>query len=298
MTNRRLAVWLVLILVMTGCVAEPLDQSPLNTYPASDTTRPTPTSSTPTPPSSLEVPVAVITLAKDQPLAGRFRYDVYGPDSSAELPVVVFVHGLDGKQEIASLARVLAETNILIVPQYESPARGGRFPDPLSVTTCALGLAGEAEVYGGDPSNVTILGYGFGALAAFIVASADGLYLPPDCEFTATATPRRLIAIGGSWSPDRLASDAFDAMTIFMGGTPTGAPATWSLLDPHQYDQGTDMEVILLRGAHDLDSEVTDTFAGDLLTAGWPVVVGIIPGQTSRSALTGASGAIRRYVDN
>ncbi len=299
MTNRRLAVWLVLIWIVTGCVAEPLDQSPLNTYPASDTTRQSPPTSTALPPpSSLDVPVPVISLARDQPLAGRFRYNVYGPDNANGLPVIVFVHGLDGMQEITSLARTLAESNILIVPQYESPARGGRFPDPLSVTTCALGLAADAEVYGGDPNDVTVLGYGFGALAAFIVASADDLYLPPGCEFTEPSSPRRLIAIGGSWSPDRLADDAFDAMTTFMGGTPTGAPATWALLDPRQYDQAIDMDIVLLRGAHDPDSDVTDTFAGNLLNAGWTVVVGIIPAQTSHSALSDPGPFIRSYIDN
>ncbi len=297
---------LVMGLLAGACIAEPLDQSPLNTYP--------PTSSIPfsasttlvSPPSTsesdqigavIEGAIDVITLAKDRPFAGRFRYDVYGPDSTVDAPVLVLVHDVVGSAEITDLALTLAEQHIVIVPHYESPVRGGRFPDPLSVTACALAMATESDVYGGDPTNVSILGVGFGALAGFIVANTATLYLPIECEFAEMAPPARLVALGGSWSPDALANDSFDAMATFMGGTPQQVPATWALLDPYQYVEPVDIEITLLRGAHDLDASVTDTFAGHLLAEGWPVVVGIITGHTTRSALTDAQPSIASYLD-
>jgi hypothetical protein len=299
MRARDLGLVLVMGLVAAACIAEPLDESPLNTYPPTSSI---PSSATTTlarlPPTSQGEAIDVTTLAKDRPFAGRFRYDVYGPDSAVDVPVLILVHDLGGVAEITDLALSLAEQHIVIVPHYESPVRGGRFPDPLSVTACALAIATESEVYGGDPTNVTVLGVGFGALAGFIVANTTTLYFPAECEFAEMASPDRLVALGGSWSPESLASDSFDAMTTFMGGTPQQAPATWALLDPNQYIEPMDFEITLLRGAHDLDAAVTDTFAGHLLAGGWPVVVGIIAGHTSRSALTGAQPKIASYVDS
>lgn len=298
MRARDLGFFLGLVLAATACIAEPLDKSPLNTYPPTSSI---PFSSTTTlatpPPTSQSDPIDVITLVKDRPFAGRFRYDVYGPDSAIDTPILIFVHDLDGVAEITDLARTLAERNIVIVPHYESPVRGGRFPDPLSVTACALAMATESDVYGGDPANVTVLGVGFGALAGFIVANTTTLYLPTECESAEMALPDRLVALGGSWSPDALASDSFDAMATFMGGTPQQVPATWALLDPDQYAEPMTIEITLLRGAHDLNASVTDTFAGHLLAEGWPVVVGIIAGHTSKSALTGAQPIIAGYLD-
>jgi hypothetical protein len=86
-------------------------------------------------------------------------------------------------------------------------------------------------------------------------------------------------------------------MATFMGGSPQQVPATWALLDPNQYVEPAGIEITLLRGAHDLDASVTDTFAGHLLAKGWPVVVGIIAGHTTRSALTGAQPRIASYLD-
>lgn len=298
---------LVMGLLAAACIAEPLDQSPLNTYPPTSSIPFSATTTLVGRPSTSESDeigdvidnaIDVITLAKDRPFAGRFRYDVYGPDSTVNAPVLVLVHDLAGYAEITDLALTLAEQHIVIVPHYESPVRGGRFPDPLSVTACALAMATESDVYGGDPTNVTILGVGFGALAGFIVANTATLYLPTECEFAEMAPPARLVALGGSWSPDALANDSFDAMATFMGGTPQQVPATWALLDPNQYVEPVDLEITLLRGAHDLDASVTDTFAGHLLTEGWPVVVGIIAGHTTRSALTGAQPRIASYLDH
>ncbi len=297
MRAKVLGLMLVMGLAAAGCIAEPLDQSPLNTYPpTSSIPLAAPTTLTPLPPTSSDDTIDVITLAKDRPFAGRFRYDVYGPDSAVEAPVLILVHDLAGVAEIADLAITLAEQRIVIVPHYDGPIRGGRFPDPLSVTACALATAADSDVYGGDPTNVTVLGVGFGALAGFIVAHTAALYLPSECEFTEMTSPDRLVAVGGTWSPDALANDSFDAMATFMGGTPQQVPATWALLDPNQYVEPLNVELTLLRGAQDLDASVTDTFAELLLAEGRQVVVGIIAEHTSRSALTGAQTKIASYL--
>ena len=301
MRARRLGLTLVMGLVVTACIAEPLDQSPLNTYPPTSSIPISTTAALASPPTSegdaVDRAIDVITLAKDRPFAGRFRYDVYGPDSALNAPVVILVHDLAGVAEVTDLALTLAEQHVVIVPHYDSPVRGGRFPDPMSVTACALAMATGADVYGGDPTDVTVFGLGFGALAGFVVANTATLYLPGECEYSEMASPKRLVALDGSWSPDALANDSFDAMATFMGGTPQQVPATWALLDPNQYVDAVDLEITLLRGAHDLDASVTDTFAGYLLAEGWPVTVGIIAGHTSRSAASGAHAKIAGYLD-
>lgn len=302
MKSRTHSLILVLGVIAGGCIAEPLDQSPLNTYPPPSSIPFSVTTTAADPPTSgddnsIGSSVDVITLAKDRPFAGRFRYDVYGPDSALDTPVVIVVHDFGGVAEVTDLARVLAETHIVIVPHYDSPVRGGRFPDPMSVAACALAMASESDVYGGNPTDVTVLGVGFGALAGFTVANTGDLYLTAECEYAEMASPERLVALGGSWSPDALANSSFDAMATFMGGTPQQVPATWALLDPAQYGSPTPVEITLLRGAHDLDASVTDTFAGHLLAEGWPVVVGIIAGHTSRSAMSGAHAEIAGYLE-
>lgn len=283
-------------MVSTGCIAEPIERSPLNTYPPADSSTDQMTvssTSSSLPPERIEV----VTLAKDQPLAGSIRYDIYGPDQGAELPVVVIVHDLDGADQATELGLALATDNIVIIPRYDSPVRGGRFPDPLSGTSCALALASDASVFGGDPNQVKVIGAGFGALAAFIVLTTDNLYRPTSCEYTGSVKPTGLIAIGGTWSPSQLAADAFDAMNAFMGGTAEQAPSTWALLNPDQYLDRPPFQITLLRGDSDPNPDVTDVFAARLLEAGWPVVVGITGENSSRSALTNATDEIAVYLD-
>jgi acetyl esterase/lipase len=283
-------------MVSAACIAEPIERSPLNTYPPINTSAGpvvTSTKSSSLPPERVEV----ITLAKDQPLAGSIRYDIYGPDRGAELPVVVIVHDLDGADQATDLGLALATENLVIIPHYDSPVRGGRFPDPLSAASCALALASDASVFGGDPDQVTVIGAGFGALAAFIVLTTDDLYLPTSCQYAGAVRPTGLIALGGTWSPSQLAADAFDTMNAFMGGTPEQAPSTWELLNPDQYVDRPPFQVTLLRADNDPNPEVTDLFAAQLLEAEWSLVVGIIRENTSRSALTNAAGEIAEYLD-
>lgn len=295
-TTRYVGALLLIAMMSAACIAEPIERSPLNTYPPIDgPTNPAiirnPTTSVP-----LER-VEVIALARDQTLTGSIRYDVYGPEQGAELPVLVIVHDLDGAEQATELGLALATENIVIIPRYASPIRGGRFPDPLSAARCALALASDASVFGGDPDQVQMIGAGFGALAAFIVLTTDDLYLPASCEYTGSAKPARLIAIGGTWSPSQLAADAFDAMNAFMGGTAEQAPATWELLNPDQYIDRPPFEITLLQGDSDPNPEVTDVFADQLLEAGWPVIGGVIRQNSSRSALTNATDEIADYLD-
>lgn len=283
-------------MVSASCIAEPIERSPLNTYPPIDSsTNPTIISN-----KTTSVPsehVEVIALARDQTLAGSIRYDVYGPDQGAELPVVVIIHDLDGAEQATELGRALATENVVIIPRYDSPIRGGRFPDPLSAASCAFVLASDSSVFGGDPDQLIVIGAGFGGLAAFIVLTTNDLYRPTSCEYTGSVRPARLIVIGGTWSPSQLAADAFDAMNAFMGGTVEQAPATWELLNPDQYLDRPPFEVTLLRGDSDPNPEVTDEFGARLLEAGWPVDVGIIGQNSSRSALTNATEEIAGYLD-
>ncbi|MBK5268927.1 MAG: hypothetical protein JJE47_16025 [Acidimicrobiia bacterium] len=295
-TTRYVRALLLIAMMSAACIAEPIERSPLNTYPPIDgSTNPSviPNPTTSVPPERVEV----ITLARDQTLAGSIRYDVYGPEQGTELPVVVIVHDLDGAEQATELGRALATENIVIIPRYDSPIRGGRFPDPLSAASCALALASDAAAFGGDPEQVKVIGAGFGALAAFIVLTTDDLYRPTSCEYTGSVRPARLMAIGGTWSPSQLAADAFDAMNVFMGGTAEQAPATWELLNPDQYVDRPPFEITLLQGDSDPNPEVTDGFAAQLREAGWPVVAGIIRQNSSRSALTNATDEIAGYLD-
>lgn len=292
---RRAAIWGFAALFMTACVAEPVERSPLNTYPPADTTVPTGLSTT--------VPVTVasgareiITFAKDRQLGGSYRYDVYGPDRGDLLPIIVLIHDLDGPDSMRALTEALAETHIVITPKYDGPVRGGRFPDPLAATACALVLAADGTAYGGDPGDVTIIGTGFGALAAFLVVNSAALYLPTDCATGDQVRPVQLVGIGGTWSPEVLAERSFDAMSTFMGGTPTQVPASWALLDPLQFTEPGEAKLTLLRGDNDPDADVTDSFANALGAAGWPVVVGKIEAQSSRSALTNSIPTIVAYL--
>ncbi len=283
-----------MIVLLGACGTEPVSDSPLNTYPT-DTASPTTAAPVTTTTDTLQ-PTEVVMLAKDQPFSGSFRYDVLAPDRSGLLPVVVLIHDFDGRTDIETLATSLAEDAIVIVPTYAGPARNGRFPGPLTVTACALALAGDSSVYGGDPSNVTVFGIGFGALAAYIAANTGDLYLSPECDFKTPVVPSHFIGLGGTWDPTALASQAPDAMAAFMGSSPTNGPATWLLIDPYQYTDPTVTRITLLQGANDLDQAAADGFAAHLTDVGVVPSSVVIEGQTSRSATTNAIDELKIHV--
>ncbi len=235
-------------------------------------------------------------LAKDQSISGSSRYDVFAPDRSGLLPVIILIHDFDGRADVQALAIALAEDSIVIVPTYASPAHNGRFPEPFTITACALALAGDPLLYGGDPSAVTVLGIGFGALAAYIVANTGDLYVSPECAATAPVVPSHFIGLGGTWNPQALATQAPDAMAAFMGSSPTDGPATWALIDPYQFTDPTMMRITVVRGANDADWALTDEFTTYLEETGLEPFSVIIDGQSSRSAVTNAIDEITNYA--
>ena len=214
-------------LILSACLQAPVDDSPLQTFPTLPTTTVVQPASTTT---TTAIEPDVVALARDERLSERYRYDVYGPTSGSVVPVTVIIPDIDGRDDVQALAERLAESSVVIVISYDGPTRGGRFPDPVLSAVCGLGVAATADKFGGDPSAVTMVGLGFGALSSFLAIQQADLYRPDDCEIP--VLPRRLVAISGTWDPLALADSAPAAMAALMGGSPEDAPGTWNLLDP------------------------------------------------------------------
>ena len=142
---------------------------------------------------------AVLMLSADQPsgvgarspaaatpvaqiVAGPLTYarhrqlDVYGvPNRQRVLPVIVMVHACCGdRADLGKLSEAIAAKGAIVMnADWAGIKNNSRFPDAYADVACAVRFAkARAADFGGDPADVTLLGWSDGAMASAVVAAA------------------------------------------------------------------------------------------------------------------------------
>lgn len=142
---------------------------------SSPTETPAPTSTTV--PASATLPVRVDrNLVYASPLQENVferRLDIYSPHKAGDWPVVVFMHGgIGSKENLVVPSHELAERGLVVFTINWPPGglkaayqeNGRKARETYEVLTCAVRFArSAAPKYGGDPSEVAVVGFSMGA---------------------------------------------------------------------------------------------------------------------------------------
>lgn len=256
-------------LALASCVHAPAPESPFagETVP----TAPPPPISTIAAPGLDSQPIRVISQSV---YYANLRYDLWAPSlvDTGALPMIVVVPGdsPNGSRGLSPLAeRMAGRGTIVMVIEVATPIVGARHPEPLIAVSCALATAHrEARRYGADPTNITLVGYDFGASVAMIVGQDPELFLTdcpateatssdssaPDTSQTTTLSPSttsaptssevtdrdlsgvdasRVVGIAGLYDLSQVGSN--DSLQAYFGGTPEEQPGLWASGDPYAY---------------------------------------------------------------
>jgi acetyl esterase/lipase len=146
---------------------------------------PTPTVATSTMTSPVAAASDVAYAMPLQPDGTEHRLDVYIPEEAAG-PVVVILHGLDNNKEYyAPLSQAIAEQGAVVftvdwptwMADLAARENGKGFREMSEALSCAIRFArATAPDYGGDPSQVTMVGHSYGAAAgAWVALAGDNL---------------------------------------------------------------------------------------------------------------------------
>ena len=123
------------------------------------------------------------------------------PNRQQGLPVIVMVHACCGdRADLGKLAEaVAAEGAIVMNADWAGIKNDARFPDAYADVACAVRFArARAADFGGDPADVTLLGWSDGAMASAVVAAAGEQFDRSRCEYpTASSVPDAFIGVAG-----------------------------------------------------------------------------------------------------
>jgi dienelactone hydrolase len=222
------------------------------------------------------------------------KLDVYAPYEVGSWPVVVFLHGFDGlKEGHVRESQAIAEQGVVVfTANWPTPLmdvagleNGKGFREMAEVLSCAVRFArANAADYGGDPSQVILIGFSYGAgLGAWMALAEENLDDMWDDFAAQRGGPEPQVACtidGGSASVD-----AF----IGIGGgyrIPKSLQDRdvdlWEFVSPISYiEQRLELPVRLLHGEQDtlVNSRHSTDFNDVLMEAGYDTQLILYDGE-------------------
>lgn len=284
--------WSVLVaaaVLTSACIPGEAPESPFagETVPTAPPPPPTTTTTEP-----LLVPRGSVLSASNQIYLRSLAYDVHIPTVSPTeaAPVAILVHaaGAGGRSTMEPVADALATAGIVVYNiDIEVPGFGGRHPEPFSAVACALAIANrDAASHGGDPDNISLIGYSFGGLVTTVVALTADLFLT-GCEVS-VIPPFRVVGIAGTYDLDNLEGVATDALSNYFGGDRSQQPGSWQTADPRAYlndSEPINMLVITASTDAEVPASIASDWVEDSLAAGHSVEGPVEIAGTHRSIL-------------
>jgi predicted esterase len=175
MRHRCFILVIITLGLISACSASP--PTPIITAPID------PTSTT----SPWQVTSDVIFASSVHEGGESWTLDIYGPDETGNLPVVVFLHGFGARKEgYIKESQAIAESGALVYTlnwptllKDLAEREGGKgFREMFEVAACGISFAkATASDYGGDPSHVTLIGFAYGGyLGIWVTLGADGIH--------------------------------------------------------------------------------------------------------------------------
>jgi acetyl esterase/lipase len=227
---------------------------------------PQPTNTVPSPTETPPVPVEddVVYAQPLQPDLIAYGLDVYTPGKPGNWPVVVFLYGYAGnKEDFAATSQAIADQGAVVftidwpapLPDHAGLRNGSDCREVSEVLSCAIRYArSTAPDHGGDPSNVTLVGFSAGAAFGSWVALTGGNLDRAWEEFAAArgGPPPQVECAAGEGSA---AVDAF----VGIGGNYDYAeplqkrdPDLWEIVSPYaNVGQDLGLRIRLLHGERD-----------------------------------------------
>jgi predicted esterase len=215
-----------------------------------------------TPPVEVNSDVVYATLL--QPDVTELRLDVYAPEEAGTWPVIVFLHGFEGNKEyFAPLSQAMVEQGAVVftvnwptwIADLAARENGKGFRETSEVLSCAIRFArATASDYGGDPSQVTLVGFSCGAAyGAWVALAGDDLDRlweefasirggpPPQVECVVSGVPANVdafVGIAGRYG--------------FAEPLQKRDPELWQIVSPYAHlGQDLDLQVRLIHGERD-----------------------------------------------
>jgi acetyl esterase/lipase len=237
MRSMAMGVVLAAALVVSGCSgdADNADGAPASTtgVPSDTTSAPAGTTTAPSTSAALDIElVEDVPYFDAEPGLNTPVLDVYIPSEDGLRPIVVTFHpdsAMHTKVSTGNLARAIAEEGAVVVnPTYGGPGTsGGRsaevFRTSLDQATCAVWFAIEhAADYGGDVSDIRLVGFSGGANQAAAVAmypsDDDRRCSAPAADFTVSEVVvfEGDFTLGAGWdNVIREEPSFYDEMTVW-----------------------------------------------------------------------------------
>ena len=204
--------------------------------------------------SGYEIGSAIMDFAYSEPAWPQtLRADLYLPQRSGPLPVVMVIHGGGwanrSREDMTSISRDLAERGYAVMnldyrfaPRYTYPAQ----LDDLQ--QAREWIAANAERYQLDLDRVNAWGYSSGAHLAALLGS---LQRAPAVDQTPTMPRLRAVVAGGIPADLRKYSNSPIVMR-FMGGALDEMPARYAEASPLYHVSADDPPVFLYHGKLDV----------------------------------------------
>jgi len=254
---------------------------------------PTPTVVTPTMTPPVKVTSDVVYATLLQPDVTELRLDVYAPEEAGTWPVIVFLHGFEGNKEyFAPLSQAMVEQGAVVftvnwptwIPDLAARENGKGFRETSEVLSCAIRFArAKASDYGGDPSQVALVGFSYGAsYGAWVSLAGDNLGRlweefasirgepPPQVECVVSGVPAEVDAFVGI-------AGRYDFAELLQERD----PELWQIASPYAHlGQDLDLRVRLIHGERDsaVRSEHSVQFNDVLAEAGYDTSLTLFDG--------------------
>ncbi len=221
--------------------------------------------------------------------------DIVRPSGGGPWPVFVLLQGgpaeVNRDNYMLPLANALAHRGavVMVADWRQAAATAGGYPTSFQDVACAVGVArAVASRYGGNGSDITLVGHSLGGWAGAVVSLTPRAFIPAAGACDRTVGPLRpdaLVDLDGAVDEPRVMEDGAAYVTAFFGGTPTVKPAAYAAGDPFailaRWPAGAHgLPILVVHGLSDRTVSVTASwsFHSALLRAGDPNRLMLIPG--------------------
>ncbi|MDH4136042.1 MAG: alpha/beta hydrolase [Anaerolineae bacterium] len=270
-------IYLALVMLLLGACGAP---------------QPTPTVA-PTMTPSVEVTSDVVYATPLQTVGAAQRLDVYTPKEAGTWPVIVFLHGWNATKEgHIKESQAIAEQGAVVftvnwptwIGDFAARENGMRFREMYEVLSCAIRFArATASDYGGDPSQVTLVGFSYGAeTGAWVALAGDDLdRLWEEFASIRGGPPPQVecVVSGGSANVDAFVGIAGEYHRVEP--LQERDPELWQIASPYAHlGQNLDLRVRLIHGERDSTtrSEHSVQFNDVLAEAGYDTSLTLFDG--------------------